>query len=100
MPKKQLLPPSSDSHRREVSVNLRFSVEDHARLKKVADFSETTVANLLFYVTMNTTLPMMEQEVQRATKVESKPADLIAPLLITPIGEKSQPGPVQYQGQS
>ena len=68
MPKKQLLPPSGDSNRREVSVNLRFSFEDHARLKKVAEFSNTTVANLLFYVTMNTALPLMEQEVQRASK--------------------------------
>jgi hypothetical protein len=67
MPKKQLLPPSGDVNKREVSVNLRFSVDDHARLKKVADFSGTTVANLLFYVTLNTTLPMMEQEVQRAS---------------------------------
>ena len=100
MPKKQLLPPSSDSHRREVSVNLRFSVEDHARLKKVADFSETTVANLLFYVTMNTTLPMMEQEVQRATKVESKPANPIASLSTTPTVEKLQSGPDLHQGQS
>lgn len=73
MPKKQLLPPSGDTNKREVSVNLRFSVDDHARLKRVADFSGTTVANLLFYVTMNTTLPMMEQEVQRATTPQTKP---------------------------
>jgi len=72
MSKKQLLPPSGDSHKREVSVNLRFSVEDHLRLKQVAEFSGTTVANLLFYVTMNTTLPMMEQEVHRASKSEDK----------------------------
>ena len=70
MPKKHLLPPSGDSHKREVSVNLRFSLVDHLRLKQVAEFSGTTVANLLFYVTMNTTLPMMEQAVQRASKSE------------------------------
>ena len=39
MPKKQLLPPSGDSHKREVSVNLRFSLADHLRLKQVAEFS-------------------------------------------------------------
>ena len=98
MPKKQLLPPASDAHRREVSVNLRFSVEDYARLKKVAEFSETTVANLLFYVTMNTTLPLMEQEVQRAIKVESKPAEAIAPDQINATAEKLLIVPDQHQG--
>ena len=66
MPKKQLLPPSDHANKREVSVNLRFSQEDYERLKRVADFSSTTIANLLFYVTINTTLPMMEQAVKRA----------------------------------
>ena len=66
MPKKQLLPPSDHANKREVSVNLRFSQEDYERLKQVADFSSTTIANLLFYVTINTTLPMMEQAVKRA----------------------------------
>ena len=99
MPKKQLLPPSSDSHRREVSVNLRFSLEDHARLKKVAEFSETTVANLLFYVTMNTTLPLMEQEVQRATKVEGRATNPFTSLSTTPAAEKSLIVPELHQGQ-
>lgn len=67
MPKKQLLPPSGDSRKREVSVNLRFSVDDHTRLKQVADFSGTTVASLLHYVTIHTTLPLMEQEVRRTS---------------------------------
>jgi len=66
MPKKRLLPPSDHANKREVSVNLRFSQEDYERLKRVADFSSTTIANLLFYVTINTTLPMMEQAVKRA----------------------------------
>jgi len=88
MPKKQLLPPSGDSNRREVSVNLRFSIEDHARLKKVAEFSNTTVANLLFYVTMNTTLPLMEQEVQRATKmVTDLPQASTPPITIPDTGK-------------
>lgn len=68
MPKKLLLPPATDQNKREVSVNLRFSVDDHARLKQVADFSGTTVANLVHYVTLNTALPMMEQEVERAKR--------------------------------
>lgn len=75
MPKKQLLPPSGDSRKREVSVNLRFSVEDHQRLKYVADFSGTTVASLLHYVTIHTTLPMMEQEVRRAHVVAQATQD-------------------------
>ena len=88
MPKKQLLPPSSESNRREVSVNLRFSLEDHTRLKKVAEFSNTTVANLLFYVTMNTTLPLMEQEVQRATKTETNlPQSSTPPITIPNTGK-------------
>jgi len=72
MSKKPLLPPSSDSHKREVSVNLRFSVDDHTRLKHVADFSGTTVASLLHYVTIHTTLPLMEQEVRRADAVRRR----------------------------
>ena len=100
MPKKQLLPLSGDSHKREVSVNLRFSVDDHARLKRVAEFSDTTVANLLFYVTMNTTLPMMEQEVQRAGKPgdEKVTPNKDVPLspvpgrpILTPDREQAQP---------
>ncbi len=72
MSKKPLLPPSSDSHKREVSVNLRFSVDDHTRLKHVADFSGTTVASLLHYVTVHTTLPLMEQEVRRTDAVRRR----------------------------
>lgn len=71
MSKKQLLPPATDQNKREVSVNLRFSVDDHTRLKQVADYSSTTVASLLHYVTLNTTLPMMEQEVERARRKQS-----------------------------
>jgi len=89
MPKKQLLPPSGDSHKREVSVNLRFSVADHLRLKQVAEFSGTTVANLLLYVTMNTTLPMMEQAVQRASKSEGSEVKQGATAVISPLLEES-----------
>ena len=99
MPKKQLLPPSGQSNRRQVSVNLRFSFEDHARLKKVAEFSNTTVANLLFYVTMNTTLPMMEQEVQRATKMASNPIQPDIPSVTVPNNEKALLIPEYNQGQ-
>ena len=89
MPKKQLLPPSGDSHKREVSVNLRFSLADHLRLKQVAEFSGTTVANLLFYVTMNTTLPMMEQAVQRASKSEGSEVKQDVPATTSPLLEES-----------
>lgn len=75
MPKKTLLPPSNEGNKREVSVNLRFSVEDHLRLKYVADFSGTTVASLLHYVTIHTTLPMMEQEVRRAHAIAQTAQD-------------------------
>ena len=88
MSKKQLLPPSGDSHKREVSVNLRFSVADHLRLKQVAEFSGTTVANLLFYVTMNTTLPMMEQAVQRASKSEGSEVSQGVSTMTPPLLEK------------
>ena len=99
MPKKQLLPPSGQSNRREVSVNLRFSFEDHARLKKVAEFSNTTVANLLFYVTMNTTLPMMEQEVQCATKTATNLTQTSTPPVTTPDNGKALLIPEHNQGQ-
>ncbi|MEP7288639.1 MAG: hypothetical protein ABI947_23035 [Chloroflexota bacterium] len=72
MSKKQLLPPSGGSRKREVSVNLRFSVDDHRRLKHVADFSGTTVASLLHYVTIHTTLPLMEQEVRQAHAAQQR----------------------------
>src|SRR5258707_13758040 len=75
MPKKPLLPPSSDSRKREVSVNLRFSIDDHTRLKHVADFSGTTVASLLHSVTVHTTLPLLEQEVRRASSVQQYSSD-------------------------
>lgn len=75
MPKKQLLPPSSGSHKREVSVNLRFSVDHHTRLQAVADFSGTTVASLLHYVTIHTTLPLMEQEVRRTHTTQPAQVD-------------------------
>ena len=80
MPKKTLLPPSNAANKREVSVNLRFSVEDHARLKQVADHSGTTVATLLHYVTINTTLPLMEQEVRRVHTEERIPNPLARPI--------------------
>ena len=89
MSKKQLLPPAGDPHKREVSVNLRFSVADHLRLKQVAEFSGTTVANLLFYVTMNTTLPMMEQEVQRVSKSEGSEVKQGVPAATLPLLEES-----------
>jgi len=89
MSKKQLLPPAGDSHKREVSVNLRFSLADHLRLKQVAEFSGTTVANLLFYVTMNTTLPMMEQAVQRASKSEGSEVRQGVPAAPSPLLEES-----------
>ncbi len=66
MTKRQLLPQPADSQKREVSVNLRFSSDVHERLKALAEFSGTTVAGLLFYVTVNTTLPMMEKEMSKA----------------------------------
>lgn len=75
MSKKPLLPPSGDSRKREVSVNLRFSIDDHIRLKQVADFSGTTVASLLHYVTVHTTLPLMEQEVRHASTTQQHQPD-------------------------
>lgn len=66
MPKNTVLPPTTEAQKRDMSVNLRFSAEVYARLKALADYSNTTVAGLLFYVTVNTTLPMMEKEMQRA----------------------------------
>jgi len=68
MPKQSLLPPADDSQKRDVSVNLRFSADVYERLKTVAEFSRTGVASLLFYVTVNTTLPLMEKEMQRANQ--------------------------------
>lgn len=78
MPKQSLLPPADNSKKREVSVNLRFSAEVYERLKTVAAFSKTGVASLLFYVTVNTTLPMMEKEMQHTEQnahVKPKPPD-------------------------
>ncbi|MHB8626808.1 MAG: hypothetical protein ACYDBJ_07155 [Aggregatilineales bacterium] len=79
MAKRSLLPPSTDAQKREVSVNLRFNAEVYERLKTLAEFSGTGVANLLFYVTVNTTLPMMEKEMNKAkqnptTSIERPPA--------------------------
>ena len=68
MSKQSLLPPAADSQKRDVSVNLRFSADVYERLKTVAEFSRTGVASLLFYVTVNTTLPLMEKEMQRANQ--------------------------------
>lgn len=62
MAKRQMLPPAADTQKRETPVNLRFSSEDFDRLKRLADFRHTTVSNLLFYVTVNSMLPMMEKE--------------------------------------
>ncbi len=66
MAKQSVLPPAADAQKREVTVNLRFSADDYERLKTVAEFSHTGVASLLFYVTVNTTLPMMEREMKKA----------------------------------
>ncbi len=82
MPKRQLLPPTVGTQKREVSVNLRFSAEDHERLKQVAEFSQTNVSSLLFYVTMNTTLPLMEKEMKRVqaeSAIKSAPLPKIEP---------------------
>ncbi len=69
MAKQSVLPPATDAQKREVTVNLRFSPDDYERLKTVAEFSHTSVASLLFYVTVNTTLPMMEKEMKKAQQV-------------------------------
>ena len=66
MVKKSLLPPPVETQKREVSVNLHFSSDVYERLKTLADFSGTSVAGLLFYVTVNTTLPLMEREMNKA----------------------------------
>lgn len=91
MPKRQLLPPTAGTQKREVSVNLRFSAEDHERLKQVAEFSQTNVSSLLFYVTINTTLPLMEKEMKRVqAETAVKPA---SPPKIEPPEKPKLPAP-------
>jgi len=80
MPKQSVLPPIAEPHKRDVTVNLRFGVDTYERLKAVAEFSNTGVASLLFYVTLNTTLPMMEKEMQKAQQSTSQ-ADEALPSL-------------------
>jgi len=64
--KKQLLPPPVATHKRDISVNLRFSEDVYERLKGIATFSNTSITGLLHYVTLNTTLPLMEKEMLSA----------------------------------
>jgi len=66
MAKKQLLPPPIDTQKRDISVNLRFSEDVYERLKRIAAFSNTSITGLLHYVTINTTLPLMEKEMHNA----------------------------------
>lgn len=66
MAKKQLLPPPVATQKRDISVNLRFSEDVYERLKRIAIFSNTSITGLLHYVTLNTTLPLMEKEMLSA----------------------------------
>jgi len=93
MAKRQLLPPSTDAQKRVMSVNLRFSADVYERLKAVAEYSGTSIASLLFYVTVNTTLPMMEREMNKTKqaaspkKETSPPSDLVPDVAPRPVQE-------------
>jgi hypothetical protein len=82
VPKQSVLPPPTQTQKREVSVNLHFNSDVYERIKVLAEFSGTSVAALLHYVTVNTVLPLMEREMsKKQSDAPTKPA-------------KSDPAPV------
>ncbi len=64
-PKVKMLPPAGKTQKREANVNIRFCANDIARLKRIAAYRGTTVTQLLHYVTTNTVLPLLEEEMQQ-----------------------------------
>jgi len=93
MPKQSVLPPAAEPQKRDVTVNLRFSVDTYERLKAIAEFSNTGVASLLFYVTLNTTLPMMEKELKKAQVSTSQAAE--SPHSLAPDRDSNHPDVVE-----
>ncbi len=64
-PKVKMLPPAGKTQKREAHVSVRFCANDFARLKRIAEYRGTTVTRLLHYVTTNTVLPLLEEEMQQ-----------------------------------